>query len=81
MTVRLADACEGDYGGDPSLPAAVVSPAWSASSERAGLGRFWALTVEDSISSSKEEEEEGCSVRALEYLCRSPSDFFKIIHF
>jgi hypothetical protein len=73
MTVRRADVRVDDRGGDPGLTAAEGSPLLSASSERAPLGRFWALTIEDSHSSSEEEEEEGCSARALDYLCRSPT--------
>jgi hypothetical protein len=56
MTVRRSDVRVGDRGGDPGLPAAEVSPPPSASTERAPLGRFWALAVEDSNSSSKAEE-------------------------
>jgi hypothetical protein len=75
MTVRRSDVRVGDRGGDPGLPAAEVSPPPSVSTERAPLGRFWALAVEDSNSSSKAEEGEGCSARALDYLCRSPSPY------
>ncbi|KAM0882467.1 hypothetical protein ACQ4PT_032282 [Festuca glaucescens] len=75
MTVRPG-VVSGDWAGDPPSPAAVAGSPPISSSERAALGRFWALVDDDLGSGSEgedEEEIEGGSARADIYLCRSPS--------
>jgi hypothetical protein len=72
-TVRRSDAHVGDSAGDPGLLATDGSPSSSASTGKLPLGSFWALTFEDSSSGSEEEDGQGGSTRAFNYMCRSPS--------
>ncbi|KAM0907737.1 hypothetical protein ACQ4PT_015888 [Festuca glaucescens] len=75
MTVG-SGVLSGDGAGDSLSPAAVVGSLPISSSERAALGRFWALVDDDLRSGSEGEDEdeiEGGSARADYYLCRSPS--------
>jgi hypothetical protein len=75
MTVGDCDLA-GDRAGDLPSPALTGGSPLTTSSQRAALGRSWALVDDGSQSSSDGEEgdefEEG-SKRADYYLCRSPS--------
>jgi hypothetical protein len=75
MTVGYGDLA-GDRAGDLPSPSLTEGSLLTVSSQRAALGRFWALVDEGSQASSDGEEGdkfEGGSMRADCYLCRSPS--------